>query len=215
MTAVSFKRSCSAVVYVVGDSGTALDLVCASGHDAQTLDRVRRIAIHAGHPVADALRRRSAILIGNADEWKAQYPDIEAPKDLGSACAVPLVADDRGIGAIAFDFPNTGMLGGEERVLIAALAHPNIVHAFDADNIGGTHLLVMEYIEGANDLAKLVKTNGPLPVPQACEFIRSCGPRRQQKRTLPPGRQHRLLRLHHGSQYRAHPHFFNDLVACC
>jgi PAS domain S-box-containing protein len=113
----------SALVYVVGDSGTALDLVGAAGHDAASLDRVRRIAIHAGHPVADALRRRRAILIGNVDEWKAQYPDIEPPKDLGSACAVPLVADDRGIGAIAFDFPSMGLLGGEERVLLAALAH--------------------------------------------------------------------------------------------
>ncbi|HEV3255341.1 MAG TPA: protein kinase [Gemmataceae bacterium] len=54
----------------------------------------------------------------------------------------------------------------------AALSHPNIVHAYDADEISGTHLLVMEYIEGAIDLAKLVKKNGPLPVPQACEYIR-------------------------------------------
>ena len=54
----------------------------------------------------------------------------------------------------------------------AALSHPNIVHAYDADEIGGTHLLVMEYIEGANDLAKLVKKNGPLPVEKACDYIR-------------------------------------------
>ena len=54
----------------------------------------------------------------------------------------------------------------------AALDHPNIVRAYDADQIGGTHLLVMECIEGATDLAKLVKKNGPLPVAQACEYIR-------------------------------------------
>jgi serine/threonine protein kinase len=36
----------------------------------------------------------------------------------------------------------------------------------------GTHLLVMEYIEGAIDLAKFVKQSGPLPVAQACEYIR-------------------------------------------
>src|SRR4051794_14836413 len=53
----------------------------------------------------------------------------------------------------------------------AALSHPNIVHAFDADEVGGTHLLVMEHVEGT-DLAKLVKKNGPLPVAQACEYIR-------------------------------------------
>src|SRR5262249_408698 len=47
-----------------------------------------------------------------------------------------------------------------------------IVLALDADQIGGTHYLVMEYVEGAADLARLVKTSGPLPVEQACEYIR-------------------------------------------
>ena len=37
--------------------------------------------------------------------------------------------------------------------------------------LGGTHLLVMEYVDGV-DLAKLVKQNVPLPVPLACEYIR-------------------------------------------
>ncbi len=54
----------------------------------------------------------------------------------------------------------------------AALQHPNIVRALDADEIGGTHLLVMEYVEGAVDLAALVHKQGPLPVAQACEYIR-------------------------------------------
>src|SRR5207249_3272466 len=42
----------------------------------------------------------------------------------------------------------------------AALAHPNIVLAYDADKIDGTHLLIMEHVAGT-DLAKLVKKNGP------------------------------------------------------
>ena len=54
----------------------------------------------------------------------------------------------------------------------AALSHPNIVLAHDADEIGGTHLLVMEYVEGATDLARLVKKDGPLPVERACDLIR-------------------------------------------
>ncbi len=53
----------------------------------------------------------------------------------------------------------------------AKLNHVNIVKAHDADEVGGTLLLVMEYVEGS-DLAKLVKVNGPLPIDQACDFIR-------------------------------------------
>ncbi|HYT91517.1 MAG TPA: protein kinase [Gemmataceae bacterium] len=53
----------------------------------------------------------------------------------------------------------------------ARLAHPNIVTAYDAENAGETHFLVMEYIEGVS-LARLVKERGPLPVAEACEYVR-------------------------------------------
>ena len=52
----------------------------------------------------------------------------------------------------------------------AKLSHPNIVAAHDADEASGVHFLVMEYIEGA-DLAAIVKKSGPLPVPQAVNYI--------------------------------------------
>lgn len=50
----------------------------------------------------------------------------------------------------------------------AQLNHPNVVRAFDADQVSDTHFLVMECVEGI-DLAKLVKKHGPLPVAQACD----------------------------------------------
>jgi formylglycine-generating enzyme required for sulfatase activity/tRNA A-37 threonylcarbamoyl transferase component Bud32 len=53
----------------------------------------------------------------------------------------------------------------------ARLSHPNIVHAYDAEQIGDTHVYAMEFIEGI-DLARLVQSSGPLPVPQACEYVR-------------------------------------------
>jgi serine/threonine protein kinase/WD40 repeat protein len=53
----------------------------------------------------------------------------------------------------------------------AALIHPNIVMAFDAGQAGGTHFFSMEYVAGT-DLARLVNKDGPLPVAQACEYIR-------------------------------------------
>ncbi len=53
----------------------------------------------------------------------------------------------------------------------AQMAHANVVHALDADQVGDRHLLVMEYVEGI-DLAHLVKERGPLPVEQACDYVR-------------------------------------------
>ena len=49
--------------------------------------------------------------------------------------------------------------------------HPHIVRAMDAGEIGGTHFLVMELVEGL-DLAALVRKQGPLPVADACELSR-------------------------------------------
>jgi WD40 repeat protein len=53
----------------------------------------------------------------------------------------------------------------------ARLHHPNIVTAHDADQAGGLHFLVMEYVEGRS-LADLVGERGPLPTAEACEYIR-------------------------------------------
>ncbi len=53
----------------------------------------------------------------------------------------------------------------------AKLAHPNIVTAHDADEAGGRHFLVMEYVDGMS-LDRLVRQRGPLPVASACQLIR-------------------------------------------
>jgi serine/threonine protein kinase len=52
----------------------------------------------------------------------------------------------------------------------AALDHPNIVRAYDLDNDGDTHYIVMEYVEG-RDLNAIVKQEGPLPLELACNYI--------------------------------------------
>ena len=54
---------------------------------------------------------------------------------------------------------------------VAQLNHVNVVKAFDAAEVGGKLLLVMEYIEGSMDLADLVDKVGPMPAEQACHFI--------------------------------------------
>jgi serine/threonine protein kinase len=54
---------------------------------------------------------------------------------------------------------------------VSKLHHPNIVAAYDANEIRGVNFLVMEYVEGMN-LHQLVKAHGPLPVALACEVMR-------------------------------------------
>ena len=52
----------------------------------------------------------------------------------------------------------------------AQLNHPNIVLAYDANEIDGRHYLAMEFVDGPN-LERYVRKNGPLPIGLACELI--------------------------------------------
>ena len=51
------------------------------------------------------------------------------------------------------------------------LYHPNIVMAYDANEMDDVLFLVMEYVDG-DDLDSLVRRQGPLPVSLACEMMR-------------------------------------------
>ncbi|HQU42759.1 MAG TPA: serine/threonine-protein kinase [Pirellulales bacterium] len=53
----------------------------------------------------------------------------------------------------------------------ASLDHPNIVRAYDVDNQGDTHYLVMEYVQG-KDLQRLVKDQKALSFELAADYIR-------------------------------------------
>jgi eukaryotic-like serine/threonine-protein kinase len=53
----------------------------------------------------------------------------------------------------------------------AALVHPNVVAAYDSGEQGGALFLVMEFVSGITLHAKVFR-NGPLPIPQACDYVR-------------------------------------------
>ncbi len=53
----------------------------------------------------------------------------------------------------------------------ARLTHSAIVQVYEADEEGGVPYLAMEYVAGIT-LQKLVEETGPLPIAQACDFVR-------------------------------------------
>ena len=53
---------------------------------------------------------------------------------------------------------------------VASLQHPNIVTAYSAFRVGGNLVFAMEYVDGL-DLARMVKTKGPMPVRHSCNFV--------------------------------------------
>jgi RND family efflux transporter MFP subunit len=72
--------------------------------------------------------------------------------------------------ALFTDAAVTGRFAGEMEAA-GKLTHPNIVHAYDAEEVGDTHFLAMEYVEGVS-LTNLLNQRGPLPPAEACSYIR-------------------------------------------
>jgi serine/threonine protein kinase len=66
--------------------------------------------------------------------------------------------------------PNAVQRFQQEVKAAAQLTHPNIVTAYDADEAGGVHFLVMEHVEG-NDLASLGDETAKIPVGTAVDYI--------------------------------------------
>ncbi|HEY1068816.1 MAG TPA: serine/threonine-protein kinase [Pirellulales bacterium] len=71
------------------------------------------------------------------------------------------------------DVESSGGLARFQREVqvVAALNHPHIVAAFDADQDGEVQFLVMEYVQG-RDLSYWIREYGRLPVDWTCECVR-------------------------------------------
>jgi serine/threonine protein kinase len=59
----------------------------------------------------------------------------------------------------------------QEIQAIAQLSHPNVVLAYDADEVNGVNFYTMEYVDGP-DLTRIVRDKGPVSIPEGCEYIR-------------------------------------------
>ncbi len=69
------------------------------------------------------------------------------------------------------DHPDAAERFRREVHAAARLSHANIVTAYDAEQAGSLHMLVMEFVPGQS-LAQVLQKKGPLQVPHACHFVR-------------------------------------------
>ena len=110
----------------------------------------------------------------------ADHPDYEVIKELGrGGMGVVYLAHNRLMGRNEvlkvmsrhiMDRPGLLARFLAEIRAVARLQHPNIVTAYSAFRLGESIVFAMEYVEGL-DLAKMVKTKGPLPVAHASYFV--------------------------------------------
>jgi serine/threonine protein kinase len=110
----------------------------------------------------------------------AEHPDYEIVRELGrGGMGVVYLARNKLMGRTEVLKVISGHLlenpAVRDRFLreiqsAARLQHKNIVTAYSAMRLGRNIVLAMEYVEG-DDLAKIVRSSGPLPVANACYVV--------------------------------------------
>jgi serine/threonine protein kinase len=150
-------------------------------HD-NLVERLRSASSMSGQAVAAITEFPS--LDGSSDDESlsplANHARYEVIRELGKGgMGIVYLAQHRVMGRlVALKVINRRLLRNQmavERFQLevqsaARLNHRNIVTAFDAEQAGDLHFLVMEYVEGT-DLATTVSRHGQLPVVYACNYI--------------------------------------------
>jgi len=155
------------------------------------LDRVRDTQKPPGHSTFDQSRSAGTQSDKSANApppppsdtlppGLADHPDYEVIRELGrGGMGVVYLVRNKLMGRLEVLKVVGGHLverpGVRDRFLrevesVAKLQHKNIVTAYSATRLGESIVLAMEYVDG-DDLAKVVKSGGPMPVLSACYFI--------------------------------------------
>ncbi len=153
-TFVGLVRQCEAAA-PPEPSGATLDLpagASASGIAAAELPAALRS--HGRYEILELVGRG-----GMGDVYKAQHKVMDRPVAL-KVIKPQLVRHEAAVQRFR-----------REVQAAARLHHRHIVTAHDAEQAGDLHFLVMEFVDGVN-LGEVVRQRGPLPVAEACEYIR-------------------------------------------
>ena len=133
-----------------------------------------------GRRPAPRNRPASQTAIPNLPPELADNPQYEVLRELGrGGMGVVYLAKNKLMDRLeVLKVVNKALLdrpGAVERFLreirsAAKLNHANVVAAYSALQLGELLVFAMEYVEG-QDLAAVVKAQGPLPVPHACFYV--------------------------------------------
>ncbi len=121
--------------------GETLEALHSTGWPEEMTRPYRRLALHPGRPLSDAVLNRQPVWLEDAQQWRSRYPDMApvgtAAHMQASAC-LPLTVDRRDLGAVVFSFARPRTFSVDEREFLLA------VTALCAQGLDRARLLVAE-----------------------------------------------------------------------
>jgi serine phosphatase RsbU (regulator of sigma subunit) len=139
-TAAELLGADAAVVYARAGA-TTLEALHTSGWPEEVSRPFRRLELHRGRPLSDAVLDGHPVWLEDAAQWRLRYPDMAAlgtAADMQASACLPLRVEDRDLGAVVFSFGGPRAFSAEEREFLVA------VTALCAQGLDRARLLVAE-----------------------------------------------------------------------
>jgi PAS domain S-box-containing protein len=117
------------IVSLCSEDGAALEMAHACGYPEQLVNAWRRFPLRPGVPLVDAALQGSILVLESPREIIQHYPAIARQGERGGMAdhlaivAIPLVVDERLLGALAFTFPEVRHVPDDERAFMSTLAN--------------------------------------------------------------------------------------------
>jgi PAS domain S-box-containing protein len=115
----------SALVALVNESKTELEIVRAVGYKQDLIDAWRNFAIDSPSPLAEAVRTGQPIWAETTENRVVRYPhlaEIYAQYDFNTWISIPLMVEGWAVGGISLGFAQPQQLSGEDQAFILAIA---------------------------------------------------------------------------------------------
>lgn len=110
---------------LVTPDGQEAELLRVVGYPDELAQRFGRTPLQLALPLNDAIRRRELVLVGSRDEALERYPQLTTVRgavDYQAWANVPLLLEDRAIGALDFSFRQPRSFSPDERIFMLILA---------------------------------------------------------------------------------------------
>lgn len=111
-------------IMLLTDDQSVFTVVGSRGYTAEGMQQWSRFPMDEGLPAGDCVLRREPVLISSLGEWKERYPVLysQLNPEFEAMAAIPMLTDDRPLGAMALSFRGDRHFSQEDASLMMSLA---------------------------------------------------------------------------------------------